>query len=115
MEKVLDRAADQAECWLDDGIQKAMNQFNGVVRPRERREKTVKRYEGLFILNTAGKEEGVKDAIDKISAEITAAGGKVETVQKMDKKALPRGGQEAQRRLLRERHFRRPAHHHRRN
>ena len=31
MEKVLDRAAGQAECWLDDGIQKAMNQFNGVV------------------------------------------------------------------------------------
>ncbi len=31
MEKVLDRAAGQAECWLDDGIQKAMNQFNGVL------------------------------------------------------------------------------------
>ncbi len=31
MEKVLNRAADQAECWLTDGIQKAMNQFNGVV------------------------------------------------------------------------------------
>jgi PTH1 family peptidyl-tRNA hydrolase len=31
MEKVLDRAARQAECWLNDGIQKAMNQFNGVV------------------------------------------------------------------------------------
>jgi len=31
MEKVLDRAAGQAECWLNDGIQKAMNQFNGTV------------------------------------------------------------------------------------
>jgi ribosomal protein S6 len=50
----------------------------------------VKRYEGLFILNTAGKEEGVKDALDKISAEIEAAGGKVETVQKMDKKSFAR-------------------------
>jgi len=50
----------------------------------------VKRYEGLFILNTAAKEEGIKDVIDKISAEITSAGGKVETVQKMDKKPFTR-------------------------
>ena len=46
----------------------------------------MKRYEGLFILNTTAKEEGIKDTIDKISAEINASGGKVETVQKMDKK-----------------------------
>jgi small subunit ribosomal protein S6 len=50
----------------------------------------VKRYEGLFILETAAKEEGIKDAIDKISAEITNLGGKVETVQKMDKKTYAR-------------------------
>jgi ribosomal protein S6 len=50
----------------------------------------VKRYEGLFILNTAGKEEGIKDALDKISNEITTAGGKVETVQKMDRKPFAR-------------------------
>ena len=50
----------------------------------------MKRYEGLFILNTAGKEEAIKDTIDKISAEITTAGGKVETVQKMEKKAFSR-------------------------
>ena len=50
----------------------------------------MKKYEGLFILNTAGKEEGIKDVIDKISAEITSAGGKVETVQKMDKKNFSR-------------------------
>ena len=50
----------------------------------------MKRYEGLFILNTTGKEEGIKESIDKISAEISAAGGKVETVQKMDKKAFTR-------------------------
>jgi ribosomal protein S6 len=50
----------------------------------------VKRYEGLFILDTAGKEEGIKDTIDKISAEIAAAGGKVETVQKMEKKSFTR-------------------------
>jgi len=50
----------------------------------------VKRYEGLFILNTAGKEEGIKDALDKISADITAAGGKIETVQKMERKSFAR-------------------------
>ena len=50
----------------------------------------MKRYEGLFILDTAGKEEGVKDIIDKISADIAAAGAKVETVQKMDKRQFTR-------------------------
>ncbi|MDB6015564.1 MAG: small subunit ribosomal protein [Pedosphaera sp.] len=50
----------------------------------------MKRYEGLFILNTSGKEEALKDTIDKLSAEIASAGGKVETVQKMDKKNFTR-------------------------
>ena len=50
----------------------------------------MKRYEGLFILNTAGKEESIKDALDKISADIATAGGQVETVQKMDKKGFAR-------------------------
>jgi small subunit ribosomal protein S6 len=50
----------------------------------------VKKYEGLFILNTAGKEEGVKEMIDRITAEIGDAGGKVETVQKMDKRPFMR-------------------------
>ena len=50
----------------------------------------MKRYEGLFILNTAGKEESLKETIDKISAEISSAGGRIETVQKMDKKAFAR-------------------------
>ena len=50
----------------------------------------MKRYEGLFILNLAGREEGVKDALDKISTEISTAGGKIETVQKMEKKAFTR-------------------------
>ena len=50
----------------------------------------MKKYEGLFVLNTAGKEEGIKDVIDKISSEITAAGGRVETVQKMEKRNFTR-------------------------
>jgi PTH1 family peptidyl-tRNA hydrolase len=31
MDKVLARAADQVECWLAFGLQKAMSQFNGVI------------------------------------------------------------------------------------
>ena len=48
------------------------------------------KYEGLFILNLNGKEDGVKDALDKISTDITAVGGKIETVQKMEKKSFSR-------------------------
>ena len=33
LEQVLERAAGQVECWLDDGIQKAMSQFNGAISP----------------------------------------------------------------------------------
>jgi ribosomal protein S6 len=50
----------------------------------------VNRYEGLFILNTVGKEEGVTELIEKVRTEINAAGGKVETVQKMDKRPFAR-------------------------
>jgi PTH1 family peptidyl-tRNA hydrolase len=31
LDKVLERAAGQLECWLDAGIQKAMSQFNGAI------------------------------------------------------------------------------------
>ena len=50
----------------------------------------MKRYEGLFILNTQGKEEALQETIDKISSEISSAGGKVETVQKMERKNFTR-------------------------
>ncbi len=50
----------------------------------------MKRYEGLFILNISGKEEGIKETIDKVSEEIAASGGKIETVQKMDKRPFAR-------------------------
>jgi ribosomal protein S6 len=50
----------------------------------------VNRYEGLFILNTVGKEEGVTELIEKVRSEINAVGGKVETVQKMDKRPFAR-------------------------
>lgn len=50
----------------------------------------MRKYEGLFILDTAGREEGLKDTIDRLSAEITKLGGQVETIQRMEKKAFTR-------------------------
>src|SRR5436190_20064514 len=54
----------------------------------------VKRYEGLFILNgnltSTGKDDGVTVALDKISKEIEAAGGKIEGTQKMEKRNFSR-------------------------
>lgn len=50
----------------------------------------MKRYEGLFILNTSGREEGVREIIDKIAAELNVAGCQIETTQKMDKKSFAR-------------------------
>lgn len=34
LDKVLSRAADQIECWLTHGLQKAMSQFNGAIAPK---------------------------------------------------------------------------------
>ena len=51
----------------------------------------MKRYEGLFILNPAGgREDGLKDVLDKVEGEISGAGGKIETVQKMERKPFAR-------------------------
>jgi len=35
VDRVLNVASDAAECWVDAGIQKAMNQFNGVPPDRD--------------------------------------------------------------------------------
>jgi len=40
MDEVLDRARQQVECWLDDGIQAAMNRFNGAVTAPPEKGKT---------------------------------------------------------------------------
>jgi PTH1 family peptidyl-tRNA hydrolase len=40
VEEVLKAAAGQVECWLDAGIEKAMNRFNGVVKAPDNKGKT---------------------------------------------------------------------------
>ena len=44
------------------------------------------RYEGLFVLNTKGSEETVKDLIDRLEGDFKKEGAKVEQVQKMEKR-----------------------------
>ncbi|MCF7668158.1 MAG: 30S ribosomal protein S6 [Verrucomicrobia bacterium] len=50
----------------------------------------MRRYEGLFILNTIGKEESIDELIEKVTADIESLGGKVETSQKMEKRQFAR-------------------------
>ena len=48
----------------------------------------MKKYEGLFIFNV--DESSVNDMIEKISAEISAQGGKAGTITKMGKRNFAR-------------------------
>lgn len=48
------------------------------------------RYEGLFILDIAGKEDRISELIDDISKQLTDGGASVETVQRMEKKQFAR-------------------------
>jgi len=50
----------------------------------------VKQYEALFILHNPDKEDGIKETVDSITQEITANGGRVDNVQKMDRKSFTR-------------------------
>jgi small subunit ribosomal protein S6 len=44
------------------------------------------RYEVLLVLNTQGKEDTVKDIVDRLESEFQKEGAEVEQVQKMDKR-----------------------------
>jgi small subunit ribosomal protein S6 len=44
------------------------------------------RYEALIVLNTQGKEDTVKDIVDRLEGEFQKEGARVEQVQKMDKR-----------------------------
>jgi len=50
----------------------------------------VKRYDGLFILNSVGHEDGVEKMVEGVSTCITDAGGTVETVDKLETKSFAR-------------------------
>src|SRR4051812_2810297 len=44
------------------------------------------RYEALLVLNTQGKEDTVKDVVDRLEKEFEKEGAQIEQVQKMDKR-----------------------------
>lgn len=44
------------------------------------------RYEALLVLNTQGKEDTVKDVVDRLESEFQKEGADIEQVQKMDKR-----------------------------
>ena len=44
------------------------------------------RYEALLVLNTQGKEDTVKDIVDRLESEFQKEGAEIEQVQKMDKR-----------------------------
>jgi small subunit ribosomal protein S6 len=44
------------------------------------------RYEALFVLNAQGREETVKEIIDRLESEFQQGGAQIEQVQKMDKR-----------------------------
>ena len=44
------------------------------------------RYEALIVLNTQGKEDAVKDIVDRLESELQKEAATVEQVQKMDKR-----------------------------
>ena len=46
------------------------------------------RYEALIVLNTQGREDTVKDIVDRLESEFQKEGAEIEQVQKMDKRAF---------------------------
>jgi small subunit ribosomal protein S6 len=44
------------------------------------------RYEALLVLNTQGREDTVKDIVDRLESEFHKEGAEIEQVQKMDKR-----------------------------
>ena len=47
------------------------------------------RYEALLVLNAQGKEDTLREIIDRLESEFQKEGAQVEQVQKMDKRQFP--------------------------
>ncbi len=45
-----------------------------------------KRYEALLALDTRGKEESIKDIIDRLEKEFKAEGAEIEQVQRLERR-----------------------------
>ena len=45
-----------------------------------------KRYEALLVLNTQGKEDTIKEIVDRLESEFQKEGAQIEQVQKMEKR-----------------------------
>ena len=44
------------------------------------------RYEALLVLNTQGKDDNLKDIVDRLESEFQKEGAEIEQVQKMDRR-----------------------------
>lgn len=44
------------------------------------------RYEALLVLDTQGRDDTVKDVVERLEAEFTKEGAEIEQVQKMDRR-----------------------------
>jgi small subunit ribosomal protein S6 len=44
------------------------------------------RYEALFVLDTQGRDDTVKEIVDRLESEFEKEGAKIEQVQKMDRR-----------------------------
>src|SRR5919199_3674450 len=47
---------------------------------------TKNRYEALLVLNTQGRDDSVKEIVERLESELQKEGAEVEQVQKMDKR-----------------------------
>ena len=76
----IDRAVDAVKCAIDKGVLSAMNTFQQIRRIMKNR------YEALLVLDTQGRDDTVKDVVDRLEAEFQKEGAEIEQVQKMDKR-----------------------------